>query len=144
MSNPVATLPLVSAALLTVVSRVAGLTTLDYEPNNLQYSPSAYIIADRFDRNNAAAQITQMDYMLVIRVCVKWQDNPYAEAELRALINPICDEIDRDAKLGGVLHSGLAKVIAGEFNYTTFGDILYRCCDISVFVHTKGAARSGI
>lgn len=144
MSNPAPTLPLVSAALLATVSTVAGLTALDYEPNNLQVSPAAYIIADRFDRNNSAAQITQMDYTLVVRVCVKWQDNTYAEAQLRALINPICDAVDKDPKLGGLLFSGMAKVTSGEFNYTTFGETLYRCCDISVFVHAKGAARSGI
>lgn len=116
---------------------------LDYEPTALHTTPTLYMILDSATRVTHG-NVTAMRERIRARLCIKWQDNEFAEEELMAFINSIPAAIDADPQLGNRINSGLAMVdeLLGE--YVSIGGVLYRVMNYFINVLDKGAYGSGI
>lgn len=116
---------------------------LDYEPTALHTTPTLYMILDSAERTQHG-QVTAMRERIRARLCIKWQDNEFAEEELMAFINSIPAAIDADPQLGGRIPRGVAEVdeLLGE--YVSIGGVLYRVMNYFIDVVDKGDFGGGI
>lgn len=105
---------------------------LDYEPTALHTTPTVYCILDSFEESPLAS----MTYRIRARLCIKWQDNEFAEHEMMPFVNSISKVIHTDPWLAGAMHRG-GSVPSGEALYVTIGGVLYRCLDTFVSVYDK-------
>ena len=138
--------PTILVGIAERLQTVPGLVVLNYEPRILAERRAAYFLLDSFTRSQAG-QVTVMTYRINCRVCVRWQDNQQAEADLAALINPVCAAIDADPKLGGRVVSGYARVDDAQAEYVDIGGtgaINYRVCNVFITVLEKGAYQGGL
>lgn len=122
------------------VSGIAKL--LKYEPTTIQAFPTLYSLLDTVERSQAG-QLTVMRYRVLNRIIFRWQDNEQAELELIPFVNSVPAAIDADAKLGGRVDSGLARVTDIQAVFVTIG-ALYRALDIYTEVLEKQPFKSGI
>jgi hypothetical protein len=116
---------------------------LDYEPKTVSNPPIIYTLLDTVTRSQAG-QVTVMDYRILSRLCIRWQDNEYAERELRPYVNALPASIDADPKLGGAIPSGMAAVTDIQAVFVTINGVLLRCLDMYVRVVEKAPYGSGI
>ncbi len=116
---------------------------LDYEPTALHTTPTLYLLLDNFDRTQHG-QVTAMRYRILCRLCVKWQDNQFAEQELIPFVNSLAAAVDVDPYLGGRVAGGGSSVADGTGTFVNIGGVLYRALDVFVEVVDKAPWESGI
>jgi len=136
----------VVAGLVERFVTVSGLDAnkvLDYEPTSIQDTPTLYMILDEATRTQNG-QVTAFTYRVRARLCIKWQDNQYAEQELAAYINSIPAAIDADPQLGHRITAGMAQVVELIGEYISIGGVLYRVMNYFIEVKDKGGWQSGI
>ena len=118
---------------------------LNYEPSEIQYTPTIYTLLDKFTRINSAAQITGMTYRILHRLCIAWQDNEESELTLMSFVHAVPFAIEGDRLLNGRIALGAgATVSEGSSGFTIFSDTKYRVLDFFSLVETKAPVRSGI
>lgn len=123
---------------------VSGIkSVLDYEPKAISNPPVIYTLLDTVTRSQAG-QLTIMEYRILSRLCIRWQDNDYAERELRPFVNALPASIDADPKLGGAIPLGMAAVADIQAVFVTINGVLLRCLDMYVRVVEKAPVGSGI
>ncbi len=123
---------------------VSGLEmVLDYEPASIQRLPAAYIIIDEYEDVTAMA-VTAARYIVIIRLCIRWQDNEKAERELMPFVNSIpaaftgYDALNRpNEQLGGRINSGLAEIVRAKAGWVPIGGTIYRILDFYMRVTDK-------
>ncbi len=102
------------------------------EPTSVQDSPLLYSLVERVEREAQATKpghtLMRVTYRTLHRLCLKWQDNPTAEAELLALADAIPAAIEADPKLGGRI-TGDAHLSGAEAGWVTIGGTTYRVLD---------------
>lgn len=118
-------------------------TILDYEPTSAQDTPLLYMLFDEAPRTQTG-QVTVMPYRILCRLCIRWQDNRYAEQELIPFVNSLPAAIDQDPTLGGKIASGMARVINVQGIFVTIGGVLYRALDVTVEAIDKGPWKGGL
>lgn len=116
---------------------------LGYEPKTVQQTPTLYGILQSF-RRQQSGQVTEMIYTMQWRLCVQWQDNEQAEALLLPFVNSIPAALDQDARLGGLISRGIAKVLSGQAGYASIAAVLHRTLDYQVEVLDKGPYKGGL
>lgn len=135
----------IMAGLVERFQTVSGLIVLDYEPTTIE-PPTLYTLLDGFERSQQG-QLTVMRYRFMSRLCIRWQDNEYAERELLPFVNAIPAAVDADPQLGGRISSGLARVVsaAGDAQrpLVRIGNVDYRAVDFFSDVLHKFPYRSG-
>jgi hypothetical protein len=105
---------------------VPALNILDHEPTAVQVSPCLYSEIDSQDRVTRVTEV-MVTYRTLHRLCIRWQHNAAAEAELRALVDAIPQAIDAAPKLGGVARN--AQISAGDGGWIEIGGTEYRTFD---------------
>ena len=134
----------VLAGLKLRFATVPGIKTiLDYEPTSIQDAPLLYMLFDNAPRTQTG-QMTVMPYRVLCRLCIRWQDNEYAEQELIPFVNSLPAAIDQDATLGGRITSGMARVTNIQGVFVTIGNTLYRALDVTVEATDKGPWKGGL
>lgn len=130
----------IAEGLSEVLATATGVElVLDHEPTSVQAWPLVYHLFSDGDRS-ISGQVTRMTYRTLARVCIRWQDNDAAEAELNALLNAIPAAIDADPQLSGVLaennltgyHGGKVKVTTISSGFATIGGVLVRVLDVTI------------
>ena len=105
---------------------VPALNILDHEPTAVQVSPCLYSEIDSLERVTRGSEM-QVTYRTLHRLCIRWQNNAAAEAELRTLVDAIPQVIDAAPKLVGVaLHAQIAE---GDGGWIEIGGTEYRTFD---------------
>lgn len=115
-----------------VLATVSGITVLlRGEPQAVQDTPLLYSLFDSFDEedsDNAAHK--SIRWRTLHRLCIPWQDNPEAEAQLIAFLESIPDAVAANPKLSNRLHhNGYARITAGDAGFVTIANIEFRTCD---------------
>lgn len=139
----------VYAGLAERLATVAGLKTIMLgEPTAIHEPPAIYTVFADFDRSFAgqppADNLTAMTYHFQHRLYLRWQDNEQATAQLLSYVNVIPAAIDADARLGGRLGRGIAKMTRGDAGFITVGGTKYLVCDFTSEVLEKNTRSSGI
>jgi hypothetical protein len=116
---------------------------LKYEPRSIQTSPTLYTLLDGFVRDTSG-QVTAMKFRILHRVCVQWQDNEQAEAELLSFVHALPAAVDADPTLGGLITKGIARISDGESGFIIISGTKYRSLDFFSDIPTKGTYRGGI
>jgi hypothetical protein len=128
---------------LVTVSGLNANRVLDYEPTSIQDTPTVYMILDDATRTQNG-QVTAFTYRVRARLCIKWQDNEFAEEEMATYVNSIPASIDADPQLGHRITGGMAQVVELLGEYISIGGTLYRVMNFFIEVKEKAGWQSGI
>lgn len=101
---------------------------LDYEPAAIQKAPLMYSLLDEVDQT-VTGMARGRRYRFMHRLVVVWVDNRQAEATILRYVDAIPAAIDADPSLGGVLGSGIARIVDQRAGWVTIGGALYRVLD---------------
>ncbi|HEU4328065.1 MAG TPA: hypothetical protein VFS21_33320 [Roseiflexaceae bacterium] len=144
MSQTVPTYEDVRDGLHELFLTVPGIVAcLNYEPLAIDQPPIIYSLLDSFERSQNGG-VTAMRYRILHRLCLAWQDNEQAEAQLTTFVNAIPAVVDRNPQLAGRIPSGLARIAEAQAVWVKIGSTTYRALDCYSDVLTKAGYKSGI
>jgi hypothetical protein len=113
------------------------------EPTGAVDPPVLYTAYESFERSQAG-QITTMTHRFTHRLMLRWQDVAQSEAQLLSFVNAIAAAVDADPKLGGRIHSGMARLSEATSGFVTISSTKYRVIDFTTTTLEKGAWQGGI
>ena len=109
-----------------------------YEPSAIQVTPTAYILLDRYARNQRG-QITATRPRFMVRLCVPVPTSEDEEIAAVELAFAIADAVDADSQFTGAIVAGMAQSPDGIAGWVRIGGTLYRALDVFVECVVKGA-----
>lgn len=101
---------------------------LAYEPDTVQEFPTISTIFYRFERLEKGTTIA-FHYQMLHRLYVQRQDAKKSELNVMPYIVSIPAAVEADARLGGVLPRGQARIIRASGGYARMGGVVMRVVD---------------
>lgn len=114
------------------------------EPQSVHDFPAVYGAYEQFTHplKNAppARNLVGFEHTFLLRLVIRWVDNPQAEMQLLTLLTAIPLAIDADPKLGGRLLGGMANISDGAAGFADVGGVKHRVVDYTCHVLEKTEA----
>lgn len=114
------------------------------EPQSVHDFPAVYGAYESFTHplksTPPARNLVGFDHLFMLRLVIRWVDNPQAEMQLLTLLTAIPLAIDADPKLGGRLLGGMANISDGAAGFADVGGVKHRVVDYTCHVLEKTEA----
>jgi hypothetical protein len=133
----------ITRGLIEVLEGVPGIkSVIDHEPKQVDVTPAGYLLMDRgSSKIKGGLQIDET--RMLFRVLVAWQENEYAEQQMRLMRDAVPAALfsDMGMTLGGRITNGIASLDDAEDAiqavFVLVGGVLFRALDFYIKVVDK-------